>query len=234
MSERYPKSPFLQRTNKRRQIDFEILVDWIESGSRVLDLGCGRGILLRELIDRKNVYGIGVDSNPDKIASCIKRGVNAFQGDVKETMDRFEEDSFDYVVLTRTLELVGEPGAVIRKGLTIGRSVIVGAINHGFWKNRISYFLKGRSLKNDVYPFFWEDSPLSNHLSIGELIDFANREKLHVERAVYLRGDWKTRTGFMPNWLAGYGIFEITGGESSTSKTSPSRGSGQSSVTAPK
>ncbi|MGE9290156.1 MAG: methionine biosynthesis protein MetW [Puniceicoccales bacterium] len=209
MSERFPKSPFLRRTNKRRQIDFDIMVDWIEEGSRVLDLGCGRGILLRELMDRKSVYGVGVDSNPEKIASCVKRGVNAFQEDVAQAMDRFTPHSFDYVVLTRTLELIEEPGEVIQRGLSIGRSVIVGAVNRAYWRNRISFLLRGRTTRNAVYPLWWEESPLSNHLSVDELHGFAERSGLEVARSVYLRGDWKTPCNFLPNWLAGYGIFEL-------------------------
>ncbi|MBC2603072.1 methionine biosynthesis protein MetW [Puniceicoccus vermicola] len=209
MTERFPKSPFLRRTNKRRQIDFEIMVDWIEEKSRVLDLGCGRGILLRELMDRKEVYGVGVDSNPEKIASCVKRGVNVFQGDVSKAMDRFNPSSFDYVVLTRTLELIEEPGEVIRRALGVGRSVIVGAVNRGYWRNRISFMLRGRTTRNAVYPLWWEDSPLSNHLSVGELYGFAERSGIEVRRVVYLRGDWKTPCNFLPNWLAGYAIFEL-------------------------
>lgn len=209
MSEPMPKSPFLKRTYKRRQIDFEIMADWIHEGSRVLDLGCGRGVLLRELADRKNVYGVGVDSDPDKIASCVKRGVNAFQEDVSKALGRFIPHSFDFVVFTRTLELIEGPGQVIQRALEIGDSVVVGAINRGYWQNRINFLLKGRTSRNAVYPLWWEDSPLSNHLSVGDLRQFATRNGIEIRRAVYLRGDWKTRCRVLPNLLAGYAIFEL-------------------------
>ncbi len=212
MTENYPKSPFLRRTNKRRQIDFEIMAEWIEEGSRVLDLGCGRGILLRELMDRKRVYGVGVDSNPEKIASCVKRGVNAFQEDVLAAMKRFNGDSFDYVVLTRTLELIHEPGEVILRALSLGHSVLVGAVNRGYWRNRLCFMLRGRAIRNDVYPLLWEDSPLSNHLSVGELHGFVQRSGIEINRFEYLRGDWKTSCRFFPNLLAGYAIFELRQG----------------------
>ena len=209
MMEQSGKSPFLRRTNKRRQIDFEIMVDWIEEGSRVLDLGCGRGVLLRELLDRKKIYGVGVDSDPGKIASCVKRGVNAFQEDVARAIQRFRPHSFDYVILSRTLELIDEPGKVILEALSVGQSILVGAVNRGYWRNRISFLARGRATRNDVYPLCWEESPLSNHLSVGELHAFAARNGIEVKRLVYLNGDWRSHCRFLPNWRAGYAIFEL-------------------------
>jgi len=210
MSESQIKSPFLRRTLKRRQIDFEIMTDWIECGSRVLDLGCGRGILLRELMDHKEIYGVGVDASPEKIASCIKRGVNAFQEDVSGALRRFEADSFDYIVLTRTLELISEPQELILRALSVGRSVLVGAINRAYWRNRISFALRGRSVRNDVYPLHWEESPLSNHLSVGELHGFARRNNISIRREIFLRGHWRTPCRWLPEWRAGYVLFELT------------------------
>jgi len=210
MSSASKPSPFLRRTNKRRQIDFEIMANWIEEGSSVLDLGCGRGVFLKELQAKKKVRAIGVDSDPSKVASCIRRGVNVIQGDASRTLSEFNDDSFDYVIFSRTLEMISEPGAVIRRALRIGRSVLVGTINRGFWNNRLYFLLRGRGARNDVYPLNWEDSPLTNHLSVGELEAFVRRADLRIRRSIYLRGNWKSRCRLASSWRAGYAIFEIS------------------------
>lgn len=210
MRETSSPSPFIRRTSRRRQIDFEIMVHWIEENSRVLDLGCGRGVLLEELQEKKNARVVGVDADPAKVASCIRRGVSVFQGDVSAMLSQFEEDSFDYVVFSRTLEMISEPGAVIHEALRIGRSVLVGTINRGYWKNRFQFLLRGRGVRNDVYPLTWEESPLTNHLSVGELLGFVEDSGLAIKRSVYLRGDWKKHCKVAASWRAGYAIFEIT------------------------
>jgi len=214
MNPKRAPSPLLNRTGRRRQIDFEIMADWIEPGSRVLDLGCGRGVLLKELLEKKNVRAVGVDSDPSKVASCIKRGVSVIQGDVADVLPEFEEASFDYVVLSRTLEMIDCPGEVILKALRIGSSVLVGTINRGYWRNRLQFLRRGRGVINDVYPLRWEESPLTNHLSVGELHDFVEKCELSVGRWIYLLGDWKRPCRIAPSWRAGYAIFEITKKES--------------------
>lgn len=203
------RSPILARSHKRRQIDLEIMVDWIRPGSRVLDLGCGRGVLLDELRRRKEVYGVGVDLDPEKVGVCIRKGLNIVQGDVAESLARFQPDSFDYVVFSRTLEMIGQPATTLGQALALAPSVLVGAINRGFWKNRWSFLSSGRTARNEVYPFPWEDLPLTNHLSVAEFLTFVRRSGYRLAEAVYLSGDWETRCRRWVSWRAGYAIFHL-------------------------
>ncbi len=203
------RSPILARSQKRRQIDLEIMVDWIRPGSRVLDLGCGRGVLLDELRRRKEVYGVGVDHDPTKVGVCIRKGLNIVQGDVAGSLQRFPPDSFDYVVFSRTLEMIGEPARTLGLALTLAPSVLVGAINRGFWKNRFSFLWGGRTARNEVYPLPWEDLPLTNHLSVGEFLAFVDRSGYRLAASVYLAGDWETRCTRWVSWRAGYAIFHL-------------------------
>lgn len=203
-------SPFLRRSHKRRQIDFEIIIDWIKPEARVLDLGCGRGVLLRELQIQKNAYTIGVDADPSKIASCLRRKVNAYQGDLNDFMKAFDRHAFDYIIFSRTLELIHRPGEVLRKACEISNEVIVGIINRGYWKNRLHVFLHGQTIRNDVYPLEWGESPLSNHVSIDQFLHFCTANHLKINRSVYLRGDWDQPCQRFASWRAGYALFSIS------------------------
>ena len=87
----------------RRQVDFQIIAKWVHDGDRILDLGCGRGILLEYLQQKKSIYGVGVDIDFDKILSCIQRKVNAYQGDVRAILAQFPDGAFDRVIFSRTV-----------------------------------------------------------------------------------------------------------------------------------
>ena len=104
---------------------------------RVLDLGCGRGILLENLRETKNVNGLGVDFDCDKASACISRGVAVYQGDIRKALSMLPDNSFDWVVFSRMVEELPEPGQVILDALRVGKRVAVSFVNHGYWKNRL-------------------------------------------------------------------------------------------------
>ena len=120
------------RSNKRT-VDLQVITDWVTADSCVLDLGCGRGVLLEELAQHRNARGIGVDLQVDKIAGCVKRGLSAYQGDMMSFMAEFDDGHFDHVICSRTLEEVDHPSAVIDEALRVGRSLTVGFANYGYW-----------------------------------------------------------------------------------------------------
>jgi methionine biosynthesis protein MetW len=104
-------------SKNKRQVDFHAIAQWVGKGERVLDLGCGRGVLLEYLKQKNQVYGIGVDIDFQKILSCIKRGVSAYQGDIKSFLNQFDDNSFDHVILSRTIDQLEEPDLIISKSL---------------------------------------------------------------------------------------------------------------------
>lgn len=194
----------------KRTIDMQILADWIEPASRVLDLGCGRGVLLEYLAQTRKARAFGVDLDFEKITACVRRGLSAYQGDMLGYMRALPDNHFDHVVCSRTLEEVPDPAAVIAEALRAARAVTVGFANHGYWKNRYDAFALGRKPRNPVYPNPWHKSRPSNPATIADFETFAAESGYRVARRAHLRGDWKTPSRFAPNLLAGYALYQLT------------------------
>lgn len=200
----------LSRSTVKREVDFQIISDWIEPKSRVLDLGCGRGILLEYLKRTKNVRGIGVDVDFQKILSCIKRGVTAYQGDIEKILKEFPDDFFDWIICSRTLQELEHSNFIIKEALRLSRHLAISFANEGFWGNRLSILRTGSQIVNKVYPETWEKRRLSKPISIAEFERFCAEQNLQIHRKVYLSGDWKTPCSIFPNLRAGYAIYNIT------------------------
>lgn len=194
----------------KRTVDLQTISEWVEPHSRVLDLGCGRGVLLETLVQTKNVQAVGVDLDVGKIASCIRRGVPAYQGDMLGFMRSFPDGHFSRVICSRTLEEVGNPAAVIAEALRVADAVAVGFVNYGYWKNRIDSFFHGRKPCNEVYPSPWHESRPANPVSISDFEYFCAEKKIRVARRVFLRGDWRTPCATLPNLRAGYALYDLT------------------------
>ncbi len=193
----------------KRTVDMQIIADWVEPHSRVLDLGCGRGVLLDSLVQSKDIFGVGVDLDFDKISACVKRGVTAYQGDMMAFMGAFPDGHFDRVICSRTLEEVGHPGAIIAEALRVGRAVTVGFVNHAFWKNRLDAFLHGRKPRNDVYTTGWSESRPANPVTVADFEDFCSAKGYRIVRRALLGGDWKQPCRVAPNLLAGYALYDL-------------------------
>jgi len=196
--------------DKKRQADFQIIAHWVQSGERVLDLGCGRGVLLEYLQQKKSIYGVGVDIDLDKILSCVKRDVPAYQGDIRSILATFPDDAFDRVIFSRTVEQLGDADTVLAEGLRVGRRVTVGFVNMGFWVNRVNAFFKGRRTVNEVYSKRWYESLPSNPFSVAEFEDYCDTRKIVIENKVYLSGDWRSECTAFPNLMAGYAIYDLS------------------------
>ncbi len=125
----------MKRSAIKREVDLQILGDWVREGARVLDLGCGRGIFLEYLRQTKHTWGLGVDNQMDKVTGCIKRGVSVYQGDIEQAMRQFPDDFFDWVLCSRTLQELSRPQDIIRESLRVGKRFAVGFVNHGYWRN---------------------------------------------------------------------------------------------------
>ena len=194
---------------EKRTVDMEIIGDWVEPNTRVLDLGCGSGVLLDYLVQTKKVSAVGVDLELAKITTCVRRGLAAYQGDMTEFMRAFPDKHFDRVICSRTVHELGDPTAVITEALRVGRALTVGFVNHGFWKNRVDMLLRGRKLRNPVYTTEWFESRPANPVTIADFEYFCAAKKIHIARRAHLAGDWHSPCRALPNLFAGYALYDL-------------------------
>ena len=147
--------------------DLAVIADLIPSGSRVLDLGCGNGDLLALLAD-KGCTGTGVDMDPANMLSCLRRGVDVIELDLDTQLGEFADDSYDFVVLSRTLQTVRRPRQVLAEIGRIAVHSVVSMPNFAHWRNRVR-LLAGRMPMSKDLPFKWYDTPNLHHSSIPDL-----------------------------------------------------------------
>ena len=193
----------------KRTVEVRVIGEWVDPGSRVLDLGCGRGVLLEYLVKTKGIHAIGVDFDLEKVTACVKRGLTAYQGDLEAFLRAFPDGYFDRVIFSRTLEELAHPDVVIRDALRVGRCVTVGFVNHAYWRNRIAAFFHGRKPRNEVYTAGWSEARPSNPLSVADFEAYCAGAGLTVLRKALLRGDWKRPCTILPNLFAGYAVYDI-------------------------
>jgi methionine biosynthesis protein MetW len=147
-----------------------IIEDWIAPQSRVLDLGCGDGTLLSRLTQRKQVDGIGVEISRDMIVKCLGKGISVYQADIDHGLSQWDELSFDYVILTATLQVIHRPYNVITEMLRVGRCAVISVSNFGFAANRLGIMLKGRITDGMRLTGDWHDTPVIRFVCLSEFM----------------------------------------------------------------
>lgn len=195
---------------QKRQTDFQVISNWIDPRATVLDVGCGRGLLLEHLVQTRDVKPLGVDIDITKIQSCVKRSIPAYHGNADTLLAEFPDRFFDWVILSRTIQDLPSPGKAIENMLRVGQNVAVGFVNYAYWRNRLSFFREGAFPVNEVFATQWNESHPTVPVSIRQFIQFARTHGINISAASFLRGDWLTPTNFLPNLTAGYALFHLT------------------------
>jgi len=186
--------------------DFAAIAGWITMGSSVLDLGCGDGGLLHYLRGSRQVTGYGVEIDDAGVATCVKNGVNVIQTDLDRGLSDFEDRSFDYVILSLTLQTVKNTERVIAEMLRVGREGIVTFPNFGYWKNRLQV-IGGHMPVSESLPFEWHNTPNRHLCTIADFERFcAAREVKILERKVLTRGVPVT---VLPNLLGSLAVYRF-------------------------
>jgi methionine biosynthesis protein MetW len=187
--------------------DHLFIVNVVPQGSRVLDLGCGRGTLLKMLVDRKGVRGTGIEIVEEKVCEAVTKGVTVYHGDFNEGLSYYLDNSFDYVVLSQTLQEAHETVAVLREALRVGRFVVASFPNFGHWKARLQLLVTGRAPVTGSLPYQWYDTPNVHSLTIKDFRVFARDQGIRIVNQFYV-GE-KEHLRFWPNLRAAYGVFVL-------------------------
>jgi len=197
-----------------RRIDYERIVDLIEDGSRVLDIGCGDGVLLCQLMREKNARGMGIELDQDSIISCVQCGIPVVQADIDKGLAGLPDQSRDYVILSMTLQVIKRPDIAIREMLRIGRKCI-SFPNFGFWKVRAMTMFWGQAPVTRNLPYPWHESPNRHVLSIKDFRTFCAANGARILREIPISSHGRTvhTAGFWPNLFADEAVFVITAAE---------------------
>jgi methionine biosynthesis protein MetW len=189
-----------------QRADFAAIANWIETSALVLDLGCGDGTLLRYLAAQRDTIGYGVEIDDDGILACVRNGVNVIQGDLERGLSGFADDSFDYVILSQTLQAVRSSERVVREMLRVGRQGIVTFPNFGYWRNRLQVIL-GNMPMSDNLPYSWFDTPNIHLCTITDFENFCRSHDVRILERIVMR-DGKAVT-LMPNLLGSLAVYRF-------------------------
>ena len=165
--------------------DLDVIASLVPPGARVLDLGCGDGALLEELMRRGNDV-LGVEISDDGVMACMGRGVPVLQDDIDQGLDDLADDAFDVVVMSLTLQAVHRPALVLREMARVGRRSIVSFPNFGHWRLRAQLAAKGRMPVSPLLPYAWHETPNIRLCSITDFESLARAEGLRVEQRILL------------------------------------------------
>jgi len=190
--------------------DFRAIADWVKPGSTVLDLGCGDGLLLQYLQENRQVRGYGVEISDASIVACVNNGVNVIQSDLERGLAGFDAGSFDYVILSQTLQAVRHTEEIVMEMLRVGRAAIVTFPNFGYWPQRLQVLLEGRMPVSEALPYQWYDTPNVHLFTIDDFEMFCRTHSIRIlERVVMSDGD---RIAFAPNLRGSLAVYRIEKG----------------------
>ncbi len=178
----------------------------------MLDLGCGSGILLKNLIEKKQIKGRGIDIDEKKIIKAVENGISVSRGDIDQGLGEYRDQSYDFVILSRTLQVLRRPKYVIEEMLRVGKKAIVNFPNFGYWEVRQQLYFEGKMPITKILPFKWYNTPNIHSLTILDFQEFCQKSKIKILKEVLLTKSKKIKSGKSQyaNFFAEEGLYVIT------------------------
>lgn len=195
------------------RLDYRIIYKIIDSGARILDLGCGDGDLIYFLSKEKDAKVQGIELSEEAIYKCVEKGLSVFHSDIDSGLIEYPDKSFDYVILNQSMQEVKKVDFVIQEALRVGKKVIVGFPNFAYISARLKLFFKGKAPITASLPYRWYNTPNLHFLSTIDFKDFCAEKNITVLDTYYL--GLKNTIKFWPNLFALNVIFLITKNKSS-------------------
>ena len=194
--------------------EFKVIADLLPNNTRVLDVGCGDGSLMNLLVNEKNIEVRGLELEKQNVQECIYKGLPVIQGNAETELHQFPDQSFDYVILSQTLQAFYNPDQVLKELLRIGKSVIVSIPNFGYWRVRTSLLFFGKMPITKSLPNFWYNTPNLHMCSIKDLFNFCENKNIKINKVIGVNEDKtseiKKSNLEIKNFFSKLGIFLIS------------------------
>ena len=193
--------------------EFKIIADLIENNSRVIDVGCGDGVLMDFLKRNKNIDVRGLELSKEKVQKCISKGLTVIEGNAESDLQQFPNHSFDYAILSQTLQAFLNPEIVINELLRVGKKAIVTIPNFGYWKVRFHLLFRGTMPITETLPDQWYNTANLHMCTIKDFFNFSKEKNFKIKNSLALSKEEvsiiKASNLNFKNFVADLGIFII-------------------------
>ena len=196
----------MKKFDQNSRYDFPIIENWTHQNSKVLDLGCGDGSLLNYLKDKKDIKGFGIEKNKDNWLLSLKNNIDVIQMDLEAGLAGFETNSFDLVILSRTIQSMNHIEEIIHEMMRVGKEVIITFPNFGYWKNRFQ-IIQGNMPVSDELPYKWFETPNIHLCTIQDFDNLCRENKIKVEQRLILTD--KKSVNFYPNFFGALALYKL-------------------------